>query len=426
MVGLQDLPDDVLRRIFELLDLTTRCRLETLCRRFRDLLVTWPVHISGQEVPGLGMHAIRGILAQHRNVVSFSCQGMDIDELAPDLVHLLARKAPDLQELHMNFVDWSNAFDVPNALFTCLAYFPRLHTLALNGVRMEDCDISIDDNQLRSLRGLHLQAAGLCPQAVAVLLRFCKLQSLNLDDVLPLQDRDIITILTNNPDLESLLLDGDDTSSAVLPHLGALRRLRRLSISFCESFTELTPLHASEQLQWLRLRKLALCPSPRVCDLLHNLCNLTRLDLLEGVHVDDHVVAVLASRCLRLEYLVLAWCWQITDHGVQVLCRNLPQLRVLDLTGLKVLTDDCLSPLEDLACLPRLQELCFRYVNAVSNAKLLELTEGRPELVAIDYYGNSVTAVEDLDFGYFTRDIFADDLDVKIAATRAAVTRATS
>lgn len=95
-----------------------------------------------------------------------------------------------------------------------------------------------------------------------------------------------------------------------------------------------------------------------------------------------------------LETLKIPWCWHLTDASILVVAQHCRRLRLLDLTGVKLVSDAALEPLDSL--LPRLRILSVKQCNRVTDravAALQRRTRGRADtnaLVVINYYGSLI------------------------------------
>ncbi|KAL5783857.1 hypothetical protein ACOSP7_008886 [Xanthoceras sorbifolium] len=98
------------------------------------------------------------------------------------------------------------------------------------------------------------------------------------------------------------------------------------------------------------------------------------------LNVTDVGLAKIAIGCVSLERLSLKWCMEITDLGIDLLCKKSQHLKSLDISYLKVTSDSICS----IATLPILENLAMIGCPLVDDVGLQYLENGCPLLQAID------------------------------------------
>ncbi|XP_022969433.1 F-box/LRR-repeat protein 3 isoform X1 [Cucurbita maxima] len=150
-----------------------------------------------------------------------------------------------------------------------------------------------------------------------------------------------------------------------------------------------------------------------------NCAELKEVRLDKCLGVTDVGLARIVVGCGRLERLSLKWCLQVSDLGVELLCKKSFDLRVLDLSYLKVTNES----LRAVASLPKLEVLIMVGCLSVDDVGLQYLEHGCPSLKELDIsrcdgitpYGlTSVIrghdGLEQLDASYCFSELCADSL----------------
>eukprot|EP00045_Choanoeca_perplexa_P017183 m.245338 g.245338 ORF g.245338 m.245338 type:complete len:426 (+) comp17468_c0_seq25:1446-2723(+) len=415
-----ELPDDVLLHILRQFSFLERARClqyvnkrwYQLCRS-SDLLeeldltkVAKQLHLEATYYPTLiaivtSFPAFRGLkLRQPDNYPCHMLQG-------------LSRRCQAVRKLDISFLT-----DLESPLETALAVFPKLDSLWVEGLDLTDVDVTeLNVPTLRQLEHLSLWSAKVTMQLLYHLGRHCHhLRGLNLNNMYGLAEGGVAQLVSANPDLTHLVLDASDAGSTLVSAVATLTRLRQLSISFCEEFTNddlINLLSNGQELRWLRLRKGHNFSASALSSTLRGLTRLTRLDLTECPLLDTSTAITISQSCPSLTALLLNWCWLVDDDGVAALLTGLTKLRVLDLTGLKNLTSQGLRGLLQEDTAPRLTELCLKSVNAVSDDLLNAIAGQRTHMTVINYYGGrmvnkpseDIPLIDD-EFDYYPKDIF--------------------
>eukprot|EP00047_Mylnosiga_fluctuans_P018085 m.66787 g.66787 ORF g.66787 m.66787 type:complete len:437 (-) comp7423_c0_seq1:241-1551(-) len=396
---LTDLPTELLARIFAHFDVyELLTRLARVCRLFRD------VALSPALWTRLDLEQIR---LRHHRVAPTASFLMALATRSPHLQHLrlsgcrlvndrilhrLAEACPHVQSLDLGFTS-----DVSvSMLLRALTSWSKLRDLCL-----EDCSAATDDLFMKLprefLEGLETINIACCPIGditLANIARSCpRLRAINIDHVPAVSSGGVAELARLlAPTLREVRLDGADLFDEVIFSLGAhcAGTLETLSISFCEQLTDacLPALVRLTRLRTLRLRKTdgisesalhaALCGAA--------FPHLQRLELVECVAVSDEVLSLLVEGSPRLQIVVLAWCWHLSDAGLVRLasCR---ELVFVDLTGIKSVTDATIREMADN--LGRLKVLILKQCNYVTDQLLFDIVVRRG-FVIVDYYGQRV------------------------------------
>ncbi|KAL9233332.1 hypothetical protein vseg_008350 [Gypsophila vaccaria] len=100
----------------------------------------------------------------------------------------------------------------------------------------------------------------------------------------------------------------------------------------------------------------------------------------KGLGVTDVGLARVAVGCVRLERLSLKWCMEISDVGVELLCKKSLGLKFLDLSSLKITSES----LGSIASLQMLESLIIVGCTLVDDVGLHLLGNGCPSLKVLD------------------------------------------
>ena len=111
----------------------------------------------------------------------------------------------------------------------------------------------------------------------------------------------------------------------------------------------------------------------------------------ECQELSDSNLQLIATRLPNLRRLEIAWCFKITDTGLEALTNRCRHLSSLKLIGLKYARCEPLF----LAPLAKLVSLDLSQTDLVDDAKLLKLKQQRPWLKIINYYGEEINDDDD-------------------------------
>ena len=163
-----------------------------------------------------------------------------------------------------------------------------------------------------------------------------------------LSEESVVTLINERKNtLRSLYLDGESLSDQTFKHLFLCQKLEELGISFAEDMDELG-VDAISKLHNLRILKLKRAKKVVADDFIslfanRALKNLVQIDLSECVQINDEVIKTIAIGCPKLESIMLHWCWDIRDQGMEFLIRYCNNIEKLFLLGVVLLTDEFLN-----------------------------------------------------------------------------------
>lgn len=305
----------------------------------------------------------------------------------------LAHYCSHLQSLNMSFCKGVDASHIKILVQHC----PDLEALNLEGC--EDVhDVVIEAvSGWRKLKKLNLSH---CKQVTGLGLSFVITRCTLLEelDVLGdtwIDDSTIILLPTYlRETLKSLTLDGENLTDKVYEAVSNCSKLTTLRIVYVEQMSDsgLLALMSLKELQTLEIKQGKELTAAGLCMLFEsgNLNKLTHLSL-NGCHqLRDDAVEVFAKGCPHLKYLNLAWCWEVTDHGLEAVVNSCCFLIDLDLTGLVLINGICLLLIPET--LPRLTFLNVQQCRQVAHDTLKQLLMLKLDLVITDYYGDVVTS----------------------------------
>lgn len=220
------------------------------------------------------------------------------------------------------------------------------------------------------------------------------LEHLNLEEVTHLSEESVITLITERKSsLKCLYLDGESLSDKSLKHLFLCQKLQELGISFAEEIGELGIAAISQlsKLTILKLKRAKKVPADDFITLFANktLPVLRHLDLSECVQVNDEVVQTLALGCPLLETVMLNWCWEIRDAGLEFLVRYCNEIIKLCLVGVVLLTDEFMLEIHDH--LPKLSFLDLQQCPNITDTRLEGVVRKSDHFMEIvNYYGEII------------------------------------
>ena len=209
----------------------------------------------------------------------------------------------------------------------------------------------------------------------------------------------MITLITQRKStLKSLYLDGESLSDQTFQHIFLCQKLEELGISFAEEIgtngvEAISKLH---NLRRLKLKKAKRVAADDFITLFANktLEHLIHLDLSECALINDEVIQTIAIGCPKLQYLILNWCWDIRDQGMEFLIRYSNKIRQLNLLGVVLLTDDFLCEINDH--LPELVHLDLEQCPNLTDDYLEQIVSTKVDgkLEIINYYGEKIRRIE--------------------------------
>lgn len=230
-------------------------------------------------------------------------------------------------------------------------------------------------SRLETIEELELLDARLTSSDLALLARWPKLSSISWPAPI---DAAAVQHLNACPRLVGLTLGYREVAASEIEHLARSTRLRRLTIVHAKISDQL--LQSFAQLAWLeelvledcelhdeRLAHLRLPSQTKSLLLMRNairgpgVAHVAKFSLttlgLEFNDLEDATLPELAA-LTKIGDLRLAYCRRITDHGIRKgVLQELPQLRRLNLRGLKQVTD---AALDDLVRFTALEYLGLR------------------------------------------------------------------
>nr|CAH7743368.1 unnamed protein product [Callosobruchus chinensis] len=318
------LPDDLVVRIFSFLTSIDLSICAQVCRRF-DVLAWTPSlwrNIILDDDSVSGDRAIRGVLrqlcGQGRTGACPSVEKIYITNgvrLLDKSLLLLARRCPELT--HLQLQGCSNLTN--NALFEVVTRCTNLQHLDISGCIKISC-----------IGGLGAP-------------RRLQLQYLDLTDCVAVQDSGLMVIVRNCPHLAYLYLRRcvqiTDTGLKYVPSFCS--GLRELSVSDCTNITDFGLYELAKLGATLRYLSVAKCD-----------------------RVSDAGLKVIARKCYKLRYLNARGCEAVSDDAITVLARSCTRLRALDVgkcdvsdAGLRALAESC----------PNLKKLSLRNCDLVTD-----------------------------------------------------------
>ncbi|KAG0125837.1 hypothetical protein HOY82DRAFT_492427 [Tuber indicum] len=188
-----------------------------------------------------------------------------------------------------------------------------------------------------------------------------KLERLTLTNCVNLTDSPLMEILAGNPRIQALdmsqLYNISDLSINVVAQ--NCPRLQGLNVAGCKRITDASMVPLSENCKFLRRLKLNDCnllTNSTVISLAENCPQLLEVDLHKCHNITDESVLHMFNQLRQLRELRLAYCDLLTDDAfLKLPNRTYELLRILDLTGCRLLTDQSVGKIVSIA--PRLRNL---------------------------------------------------------------------
>lgn len=386
------LPPELLLKIFSYLSLEDVClRVAPLCRYFyhlsRDPSLWRHVHIyrscSIKSALMLLNHATQAEtlhMANHTLIESILVDSKCVSSCAKTLTCL-----------DIGFSEISVA--VLKVTFS--TYLPRLLHLNLEGCRFLDIDclyiiIPRLSKNLKRISFSH--CSRLSDDCLNYIFEhLTNLTHLNLDGVEWISDKGVKTIVdVLGSILLALWLDGANLTNVSCELVAQCHRLKLLSIRYCEGFTNILPLRQMSSLRSLSLRKNPEISRDQIEKLFDSetscLGLLNYLDISECYAIDDDVVGIICSLCgSNLFYLLLEWCWEVTDAGLQIIADSCPHLIRLCLNGMHNIIGNPFVSIPSV--FPHLSVLNLANCNNICDELIQKVVDRNPQLIVFSYYG---------------------------------------
>lgn len=386
------LPPELLLKIFSYLSLEDVClRIAPLCRYCyilsRDSALWRNLYIyrscSIESVLMLLSHATQAEvlhIANHPHIESILVNSLTVPSCAKTL-----------NCLDIGFSDIS-----PAVLKTTFSTdLPRLVHLNLEGCRFLDMDslLVIIPRVSKSLKRISLshcfRLTDDCLTYICEALPY--LTHVNLDGVEWISDQGVKTIVDHlGAIILALWLDGENLSNTSCELVAQCQRLRLLSIRYCECFTNVLPLRQISTLRSLSIRKNSEIDRDQVTQLFDfndsHLTGLNYLDISECYAINDDIVGVICRLCgSSLSYLMLEWCWEVTDAGIQKIAESCPHLIRLCLNGMHNLIGHPFASIPSV--FPCLSVLNLTNCNSICDELIQKVVDENPHLIVFTYYG---------------------------------------
>ena len=395
-VHLCDLPDEIILRIFAQLSTSEILQsLALVCKKFsricRDASVISHIYLK-PNLDNSQQLSITNAISRSRCLKSLTLKGRSDAEHLVSTACSFCPKLETLQIIHC-----------PKLSDDCLALLAESELCAsLKNLNLECTPISTHWGtsqimKLPNLTSLNLFNSRLFDsEHLKALAYSCeKLEHLNIEEVTHLSEDAMITLIQERKDtLKTLYVDGESLSDQTFKHLFLCQNLQELGISFAEEMGE-NGIYAISQLHQLRILKLKRAKKVKSDDFVtlfarKNLASLHCLDLSECVQVSDDVIKTLALECPKLDKVMLNWCWEIRDEGLEFLTRYANEISHLFLVGVVLITDVFLRDL--LENLPKLVHLDLQQCPNVTDRKLenLVLKSENYQLQIVNYYGEII------------------------------------
>lgn len=278
-IGLCQLEDEILLKIFRWLSTRERCAIAQTCRRFWE--VAWHPSLWREVEVRYPQNATTALSALKRR----GCHSY-VRRLVLDAAHGL----PDV--------------------FVHLPFSSLTSLVIRHSRRVSDANVTTILDNCSHLRELDLTGC-LGVSKAYTRLAAVQLQSLDLSDCHGVNDPDLVLTLSRMPQLSSLYLRrcGCITDASLVSIASYCSGLRQLSVSDCPRITD------------FGVRELAARLGP----------SLRYFSVGKCDQVSDAGLLVVARHCYKLRYLNARGCEALSDSATIALARACPRLRALDL-----------------------------------------------------------------------------------------------
>lgn len=331
--SLNDLPDDILLRLFSFLPNMDLCRASGVCRKWQTLC--WdPLLWENIEIVNYQDSDINKILRNLLSKLAISTEGRfsltvhsvklnGCELLADKGLGFIAKYCIDLEELHIANCCCLTSKGLQDVLQNC----HNLQFLDASGI---SCINSICSPKAN---GFALGDYG----------SFLQLRHLDMSDCMAFDDLGLRLVGLSCGLLENLYLRRCGRISDIgVKHIAShCPHLRELSLSGCAKVRDYSLREIAKHAASLKYLSVAKCP------------------------VTDNGIKQIGKHCVRLKYLNMRGCEGVTDVGITHVAQNCLKLRSLD-AGKCNMTDNGLHTI-GIHC-PQLRKLSIKGCDRVSDA----------------------------------------------------------
>jgi len=328
---LESLSDDLILRIFSLLDSASLVRCGQVCRQF--YLLAWQsplwtsLSLTGDRLDAdLAVRSVLSLLSGRHSSVTTRLELGGCTRLSDAGLAVIARTCPALTWLDIRACKLVTNTGLSQVVARC----SLLQHLDISGCSLVSSLVP----------GLQPHSR---PQVRERLSHGLALTHLDLTDCTRLDDQSLRLILEASRDIEFLYLRrcSNLTDLAIKMVSAYCFVLRELSISDCDQITDLS----LQELARLgpKLRYLSAAKCYRLTDLgvtaVAKHCYKLRYLNIRGCEaVSDSSLQALATNCSKLRSLDVGKC-DVTDAGLEVVARKIPALRKLSVRGCEMVSD---------------------------------------------------------------------------------------
>uniref|UniRef100_T1IRK2 F-box domain-containing protein n=1 Tax=Strigamia maritima TaxID=126957 RepID=T1IRK2_STRMM len=309
----------------------------------------------------------------------------DLWQMMPSIVNCNLLTSLDL--------GWCGGVSV--AIVTLLVtHCPLVEALNVEGCRSVDHAVVCHIVGWKKLRKLNLSHCTLVRnESVVLIAKCCALEEFNVDGLASISDGAILGLIEHRKlVLRKLYLDGDELTDVTYRNLVECCGLKELSISFADLMSDdgLMAIKELRCLEYLKVKRGSELSDASLRSLFDgtNMRKLTCLDLTSCSNFDDVGVEVMTKCCPALKSISLAWCWDISDRGLEAIVSSCRNAEIVYLAGLVRITGACLINIP--LCLPKLVFLDLQQCARIIDDILEDVVRQKPDLKILDYYGAEV------------------------------------
>uniref|UniRef100_A0A914ZYW4 F-box domain-containing protein n=2 Tax=Parascaris univalens TaxID=6257 RepID=A0A914ZYW4_PARUN len=408
-VVLEDLPDMILLQIIEYIHPVERMRnLSVLSRKWNQLVKSrnlWREVRIFIGNPPYCKKSVSEFLHQMGPWIQKLCITISCTEpfTEKQFIDLFPSVMPSVKLLDIGFF--------PNLTLSVLYFmmrcFPNVERLNLEQLEKVSGDVFavLFVEGFKNLRELILTyCTSMTVEDYALLCSMKRpLEVLSIDGIRTLDNR-AGTYLVSSPfagSLTRLYLDGWELDDLGFQALTCCQNLKLLSVSFCESATDLSLGYVKtlSKLEHLHLRK----GQQFTCEGLFNFFRLSDvekrdefpsrlkfLNLGECPAVNDVIIDLITQNCADIESLCLVWCWSVTEVGLAMIVQRLHALRLLDIRGLDYVDGSSFLDVPD-PYLMNIRYLGAEHCPGIEDSILQILNLRKKDLIISNYHNYFIT-----------------------------------
>lgn len=379
-----DIPIEIQIYIFQFLSIFDLCECEKVSKYWNTILLS---SNASKLYSSINVQKREGLLCFNwlmKKLYNHQPKTLNVSGCrfeSQDLSTLLSLTSFNLINLDISFHNLTQKFFSDLSLYS-------LQSLVINDAKLKDSNLELI-LQLPSLQYLNMNYnSALFGKPLAY--TETALKALWFEGCERIEHGNILSYLQRNGvSLIELGIDGEYfSSSEVCLLLQFAPNLLKFAIEFAnEMDSQLIDNLLKPDWQHLKIRRALMIPQLSFIKIFElDLNQLLYLNLAECNYIDDFICSLIAENCSQITSFVLTWCSDVSDIGISQIVLKCRKLEILDLTGLKEITDRSF-PLEGMEIYCNLNTIILEKCNKISDEHLWRLSELYPEMRIKNYYG---------------------------------------